>query len=279
MSNIHNNGEQNKSLNDALDKLGHVYGQLKQDEPPELLNLAILNSAHRAVEKKPHWMKFGWMHGLTTAAVFVLAFSIILNQREPSLEYESGLRRNQPTDLQHEKAAKKLSVGESKSELSNLTGKEDERRQEMPQSTPAATVLEISEMESVPADMVDQAVSERQRTSYASDDLAGKTDNDGKNAAARQLIFEETMVDEADSVPIAPQAGAVSKQARTVATAAPVASAPKENAGTDSKAERALLAIIKLKQDGNESWKTELESFRKLYPNYPLPDVLTREDS
>ena len=76
MNSIHNNGENDSSLNDDLVKLGHGYGQLQQDEPPELLDQAILNSAHRALEKKPHWMKFGWLHGLTTAAVFVLAFSL-----------------------------------------------------------------------------------------------------------------------------------------------------------------------------------------------------------
>ena len=74
MNTIHNNGENDKSLNEDLHRLGKAYGQLPHDQPPQLLDQAILNSAHRAVENKPHWMKFGWLHGLTTAAVFVLAY-------------------------------------------------------------------------------------------------------------------------------------------------------------------------------------------------------------
>ena len=71
MNSIHNNGENDKSLNEDLDKLGRSYAGLEQDEPPELLDQAILNSAHRALEKKSRWMKFSWVHGLTTAAVFI----------------------------------------------------------------------------------------------------------------------------------------------------------------------------------------------------------------
>jgi hypothetical protein len=105
MNSIHNNGGSDKSLNDGLDELGHAYGQLDQDEPPQLLDQAILNSAHRAVEKKPHWMKIGWLQGLTTAAVFVLAFSLILNQREPAPVFESDTRSAEPVSLQSEKRA------------------------------------------------------------------------------------------------------------------------------------------------------------------------------
>ena len=43
---------------------------------------------------------------------------------------------------------------------------------------------------------------------------------------------------------------------------------------TDSMLEQKLLAIIKLKQSGDETWKTELELFKKNYPDYSLPDEL-----
>jgi len=82
MNSMHSNGEQDRSLHETLDKLGQSYAQLDRDEPPELLDMAILNSAHRAVEKKPQRLKFGWLHGLTTAAVFVLALTLIVHQRE-----------------------------------------------------------------------------------------------------------------------------------------------------------------------------------------------------
>ena len=77
MNSIQNKGG-NTPYSDDLDHIRDVYQQLDADEPPDLLDQAILNSAHRAVEKKPHWMKFGWLHGLTTTAVFILAFSWIV---------------------------------------------------------------------------------------------------------------------------------------------------------------------------------------------------------
>jgi hypothetical protein len=223
MNSIHNNGENDKSLNEDLDKLGNVYGRLEQDEPPELLDQAILNSAHRAVEKKPHWMQFGWLHGLTTAAVFILAFSIILNQREPVPGYENGVRNNETVSLQREKVA-------------------------------------------------EQPVIEAQRSRYVSDSLQGKTDSDANETPAKESMLEETMMDEADLRADSPQAGVISKQTRPAAIAE--ASEMKARVRTDSEIEQKILDIIKLKQSGDETWKTELETFKSNYPDYRLPDEL-----
>lgn len=231
MNSIHNNGENDKSLNDDLDKLSGVYGQLEHDEPPELLDQAILNSAHRAVEKKPHWMKFGWLHGLTTAAVFVLAFSIILNQREPVPVFENGMRSNESVRVQREKAAKKQSTGELKSEDRRMDMKViSENRQELLRSMPA-----------------------------------------------RELMLEEELMDEVDAMVASPQTATVAKEAFSATVAEPAAFAEKARARTDSEAEQRLLEIIKLKQNGNERWETELELFREAYPDYPLPDELTNQ--
>lgn len=220
MNTIHNNGENDKSLSEGLDKLSHEYGSLEQDEPPELLDQAILNSAHRAVEKKPHWMKFGWLHGLTTAAVFVLAFSIILNQREPVPEAENGMsnydgRSNYETlRVQQKKVAKKPSI----------------------------------------------------------DRLEKRLD---KDAPARELIHEEALMQEADLMSDSPAASALSTAASPAVVGEIAASETKARVSTGSEAEQMLQAIIKLKQSGNESWKTELELFKESYPDYPLPEELT----
>jgi len=276
MNNIHNNGENDKSLSEGLDKLGHAYEQLEQNEPPELLDQAILNSAHRAVKTKPHWMQFGWLHGLTTAAVFVLALSIILDQRETAPVYEDALRSSETTGLTRQKAAKKQPVGESKFESFQLPGKEiGERRQDMQQNMPAAAAPAMAEMESAPTEMAEQPVLKLQRTRYVSDDAAGKTDSDDKDAPARELMLEEALMDELDLMTATPQAGAISKQIRPVVAAEPAASEAKSRARTESEAEQRLLAIIKLKQDGDDSWATELESFKEDYPDYPLPDEFT----
>ena len=107
MNTIHNNGENDKSLKDGLEKLGRVYDRLPNDEPPALLDQAVLNSAHRAVEKKPHWMKFGWLHGLSTAAVEVLALSIIINQRELVPGFDDAVSMEETTGPLRKTAGKK----------------------------------------------------------------------------------------------------------------------------------------------------------------------------
>jgi len=106
MNNHHKNGEDKRPLSDGLEEISQAYGRMGHEEPPELLDQAILNTAHRAVEKKPHWTQFGWLHGLTTAAVFVLAFSIILNQREPAPGYENEVMSAKPSLLKAESPEK-----------------------------------------------------------------------------------------------------------------------------------------------------------------------------
>jgi len=179
MNSIHNNGEndkaqKDKSLIDGLDKLGHAYRQLEQDEPPELLDQAVLSSAHRAVEKKPHWMKIGWLQGLTTAAVFVLAFSIILNQREPLPVLE--------------KTAKKHSAEQQVSENAPMKMEENNKiRQSLLHSRPTATAPKDVAKKAAKGERADQARMETQRSFYVHDELSAETDNDQKDVAAEDL--------------------------------------------------------------------------------------------
>jgi hypothetical protein len=41
-----------------------------------------------------------------------------------------------------------------------------------------------------------------------------------------------------------------------------------------SREEQLLQSIFALKQAGDDRWRTELEAFKKLFPDYPLPDEL-----
>ena len=229
MNTIHNNGENEKSLSEGLDELRQAYGQLEQDEPPELLDQAILNSAHRAVEKKSHWMKFGWLHGLTTAAVFVLAFSLILNQPEPVQLQREEAAKKQPSDIGPE-----ISVMEMKSK--------SDKQQGFIQNIPVAAPLESAEKEAVPA----------------------------------RSKLEEMVQDESDSMLDSVHNEATYKMASPATISEPAASEDLEaRTRTDSEVEQRLLTIIKLKQSGDGSWKTELELFKEHYPHYPVPDELT----
>ncbi len=240
MNSIHNNGKTDASLNDDLDKLSRVYGQLQQTEPPELLDQAILNSARRTLEKKPHWINFSWLHGLTTAAVFVLALSLVLNQHEPSPAYENGMGKAESISLQRQKAIMKQS-GEQTDEL--------QRVKEMKSQNPS------NASQSIPVTVVPARPASETRLET-------------------QLMLEELLMDDADFKADTAKAAAVIKPTRIPVISKPTKADLNQRYRTDSDLDQQLLLIIKLKQDGNERWKTELESFKKSYPDYQLPDEL-----
>ena len=241
MSNIPTNGENDQSLGDGLDRLGDAYGQLQHEEPPELLDQAVLNSAHRAVENKSHWMQFGWLHGLTTAAVFVLALSLIFNQREQVPVYEDGIRVNESIGLQREKTAKKQSGDVQTDDLRMELKEENEKRQDVFQSAPVTTASQDGAIEAVAGDKAAEPAARARHSTYVSEALRAKTGRADQDATANEPASE--------------------------------AEAPADN---EYEIEQELLAILKLKQSGDEAWITELARFKQNYPDYPLPDELTK---
>lgn len=61
-----------------------AWDRLGREEPPDLVDQAVLNRAKAAVDR-PHSSRpwsFGWPHALTTAAVIVLAVTLLLPLRE-----------------------------------------------------------------------------------------------------------------------------------------------------------------------------------------------------
>jgi hypothetical protein len=82
------------------------------------------------------------------------------------------------------------------------------------------------------------------------------------------------MMDETDLRSEPPSSTADAMQIAPATVAAPVHSATKARGRMDSTTEQELQAIIVLKQSGDETWVTKLESFIERYPDYPLPDEL-----
>ncbi|NOR19021.1 MAG: hypothetical protein GQ538_02910 [Xanthomonadales bacterium] len=276
MNMIHNNGENDQALDDGLEKLSRAYGKLKQDEPAELLDQAILNSAHRAIEKKSGWKQFGWMHGLATAAVFVLAFTIILDQGELAPEFNEDVLRNAPSRAEGARALKKQSVdkvGKSHLEMEAR----DELRQKsvmetMPELTaPAAAAVESPREEQKLQTPQTDASSQRvqgaaaEKIEYADKDDIGSNEPD-----------EEIMMDEADVLTESAPADLPAIRALPTAVAEPASSAIKARGRMDSGIEQEIQAIIELKNAGDEAWVKALEVFIERYPDYPLPDELKR---
>ena len=273
MNTIHDNGENDKSLNGGLDKVGHAYSQLPHEEPPELLDQAILNSAHRAVEKKPHWMKFGWLHGLTTTAVFVLALSLIFNQREQVPDFDDRMRTSESAGLQREKAAKKQSR-DIQSDLRMELKEENEVRQDVLKSAPVSAASPSETMEITVGDQGMKPASAGRRSMYAQDSLDAKTDSADNDASDDAPVLEESVIDEAVLIADTPELEVIAKEFRPAAVAAPAASEISASVEIDSEIEQKLLAIISLKHSGDEAWIVELEKFKQDYPDYPLPEDL-----
>jgi len=275
MNSIHNNGENDNPLDDDLVELGNAYGRLPHEEPPELLDQAVLNSAHRAVEKKPHWLKFGWLHGLTTTAVFLLALSLIFNIREPVPDFENGVRLNESAGLQRDKATKKHSA-DIESEDQRMEMKENgEIRQDSLRSVPASAPPQREVMGVAVGDQATDQLSVTRGSMHAQEVLQAKKDGADNDASANEPVLEELLMDEADLIAEPSVFEATSSRSR--ATVAKELSkieleAPAE---IDADIEQKLLAIIKLKESGDKTWKTELALFKQNYPDYPLPEELS----
>jgi hypothetical protein len=275
MNNRPNNGENHQSLSNDLERLGDAYNQLPHEEPPELLDQAILNSAHRAVEPKPHWMQFGWLHGLTTAAVLVLALSLIFNQREQVPDFEDGMRVNESIGLQRERAVKKQSGDVKPDDLRMEMKEENEKRQDVFQSAPVPAASQIGALKNLTDDQPAEPAAGARVSTYASEGLKAKRDSADKDETAIESVAEEVFVDEADFIADAPEIESIDRPSRPATIAASISSKAEAQADNVSEIEQKLLDIIKLKQSGDEAWITELALFKQNYPDYPLPDELS----
>jgi hypothetical protein len=276
MNSTHIKDENDTSLNKGLDQLSQRYAQLQRDEPPELLDQAILNSAHRALEKKPHWMKFGWLHGLTTAAVFVLAFSLILNQRQSAPLVDNGVIESEPVSSPSAMVAKKQSLKIRTNGSQEEIKEENEARQDYMLSSSPATP-ESSAIQKARIEQAAEPEPDSTKTGYATDSLRTKTARMEKDTVTSGPMMDE----ETTSNKMGPVADT---QAATMVPEPTLSARQAESGfnGTDvqgesnSEAQQQLLEIIRLKQSGDETWKSALESFKENYPDYPIPDELVQ---
>jgi hypothetical protein len=270
MNTIHNNGENDKSLIEGMDKLDQAYAQLPDEQPPQLLDQAILNKAHRAVEKKSHWMQFGWVHGLTTAAVVVLTISLVFNQREQVPGLENELRVEESIPLQRERVARKKSDEVSRELKEKRENPQDVMRSAAPAASPQGDLMEVTV-----SDQAVETMEEDRRTVGASKIQADNMYRDDKDTSANEPIMEERFSDEAVLASDSPVFEVSAKQTKPATVAAGLAAETDDLSDMEDEITRQLQEIILLKQAGNESWMTRLQQFRTEHPDYPLPEELS----
>lgn len=269
MNSIHNNGEHDSSLDNGLDKLDRAYAHLPDEQPPELLDQAILNKAHRAVEKQSHWMQFGWLHGLTTAAVVVLAISLVFNQREQMPGLENDLRLDESIPLQRERTAK------TKSDEASLELKE---KRESPQDefrgAPSAASPPGEPKKTTVGDQAAATSAQVRRSTEGVNLQQLKSQNADRDVSANEPVIEAHFSNE-DVLPSeTPELEIGAKQSLPATVAADLAEEVDDFSGPEDEITKQLQEIILLKQAGDESWLTELQKFRQNHPDYPLPEEL-----
>ncbi len=236
MNSIQNNNPDDRALEQDLESLGQAYQRLGPDEPPALLDQAILNSAKRAAENKPGWMDFGWIHGLTTAAVIVLTVSIVLTQRQTPLPEQVSPMPAEATSPEPDILI--------------------ERETHMQLSTERADSL---------------AEPKRMRRSENSSgllmDLSAMDKLEESVAAPAAVTAENETAGESMS-----QASKLRLEHRSIAPIGALETRFKQS--QQLSVEEQLQAILKLKQAGDSRWESMLKSFITDHPGYPLPDAL-----
>lgn len=265
MNSIHNNGPDDKRLDDELEELGQVYRQLAPEDPPELLDQAILNSAHRAVGNKDHWLDFGWIHGLTTAAVIVLALSIILTQRQPIGLEENGLAPADVANLQRSREVREQRV-DALEYKKMASGKLEPGKLESGQELSKDSSHEYrTNMFQLPAASAPEA------------QAGARTEHMAARKAIRLngLVPEEEPMQENTTVATdvaTPAVVGFADDSPLTETDKPAINAYKVDA--DKSAAEHLQAILVMQAEQDDSWKAALKIFIETYPDYPLPDEL-----
>jgi len=107
MSGDMRNGGPDRSLEQDLAALRTAWRGLQREEPPDLLDQSVRNAARRALSSRSPWhstRSMRWLGSLATAAVLVLAVSIVIQQdREgptPPVPRSDGYRLDKATSAE-----------------------------------------------------------------------------------------------------------------------------------------------------------------------------------
>ena len=281
MNSIDNNGNSDQSLDQDLQDLDRKYQSIESDEPPEMLDQAILNRAHRAVEAKNSWLDFGWIHGLTTMALVVLTFSVVLSLRDTA-EFDPTMAP----------ASDKPMMPPNRKKMNQAT--QEAKAKNDADSPTAAGHLALEEVivtssDDASKELPESSYSRLERQRQATADQGQSDDAAAYLAEPRQA--PQAAPSAALKAPAAQEREEQAAQERDIQThtglqpdlevAAPISENEIDLSDVDalgklelSQQAELLDNIIELKLAGNEDWQEQLAAFIKAYPDYPLPDEL-----
>jgi len=249
------------TLHSDLDALEAHYRATGPEEPPAMLDQAVLNRARRAAEKHAErpW-NFGWMHATATAALVVLGLTLVLQLRE-STEQSPGLS-NQPIELRKVPGNEALQRQDRERDAP-----EDFRRQEAEELKASQARQKSELMDELREENLRQAVPANLEPAQTVAPPPGAQSADAHGRAATPTEPEQ------DSAAGEGAASRFRAQAPAAAEADEMETVSTLSLNYDNPGDW-LARIIDLKQAGEQAWHSELAAFIEAYPDYPLPDDL-----
>ena len=169
---------------------------LDKTEPPQLLDQAVLNTARRELEGRRRYRPWRWLGAFSTAAVVVLALTIVVQQDEQSptqvLKKTDGFMLDQAApaarinEADRDDAEDKAGPEESAGQIQLETGSRDELRMKQSAAAPAAPT----------SGAAISAAAENMPRAAAEPEKVGRAISEAEAWIERLLILRETHQDE-----------------------------------------------------------------------------------
>ncbi len=226
-----------------LEQVSSAYRKLSDEEPPELLDQAVLNRARRAVQTRGSrpW-NFGWPHALSTAALAILGVALVVQLPDPEIIEPLKIMKAPST---------RLHDAESKFEPVRLPAQQAMKGANVPTmvrdlSKPAAAGVSRERAAEQRADQAPrlQALSASSQT---------ETSAAPATARAEEMFAAPVVIEANDGVTDEAEDGAL---------------------GDAESPEQWIERIEALLENGRDAEaRMELEAFKKAWPDHPLPET------
>ena len=271
------------------------YSRLEADEPPDLLDQAILNTARRELassRRKP----LRWIGAFATASVFVLALTLVVQQQPEPIEpgMPNGVKLDAAAPPEAQQYPRNDSAGsvspddglqESRSmERSQLMkqsapGKREDNFANEPVSAPASAAV-VAEFEAAPAAAAKELPADAGNEVSADadwrlEDEPAELDSIGRFRDEEAELKAKT----GPGTPLIEESAArrqsADKPADALGTAVASTEEKDESAAEQPDPEVWIQRLLLLNQSElYEQLEEEMAAFRKAYPDHPLPQEL-----
>jgi len=243
-----------------LRKVEAAWRATAREEPPELLDLAVLNRARAALEAPRRAWSFNltWVHGLATAGVAVLALSLFLQLREQQPGPE--LPATYKIQMRDAPASEALQEGAQ----ATVEAKQKADQAPVPRSNLEADRDDAALKKEAAQDAVQSAVHAPGQDSAG--DAATAVGAERMESRERSVDLMEVQPDSEISAPMA----AAAEKANLVCTE--IAAGVSRCYDLELATAR-FEALQQLRDVGEElAFSKALAEFRKEFPDFPLPE-------